>query len=203
MACATAKFSRGNRSNRLWRACQDAPSQMSKPEPKRPPELPEPSGKRPEKGNSSNLFWFLMILAVVGANVFSFSSKWRGKTLTYSEFVKRLEDRTLHAANVFDLQRGHSAITFQDQPKNDVGSKLVPTQFTVSVGSMSDAEKKRAVQVARAAEGVTGVVDKLTIDPSVAPPEPPPANGATSSTGGSTNPDPSSPASAPTAAPGR
>ncbi|WP_397571431.1 ATP-dependent zinc metalloprotease FtsH [Schlesneria sp. T3-172] len=116
---------------------------MSKPEPKRPTNLPEPSGKRPDKGNSSNLFWFLMILAVIGAVLFSFSSRWRGKSLTYSEFVKRLEDRTLHAGNVFELRRGHSTITFQDLPKSSPNPKHGPQQYSVSVGSMSDAEKAR------------------------------------------------------------
>ncbi len=74
---------------------------------------------------------------------------------------------------------------------------------TLSGKAASDAEKKRAVQVAKATQGVTSVVDNLAIDPSVAPPEPPPASGTPSSTVGSTNPDPSSPANAPTAAPGR
>lgn len=123
---------------------------MSKPESKRPSDLPDPpSGKRPEKGNSSNLFWFLMILAVVGAILFSFSSRWRGETLTYSEFVKRLEDRTLHAGNVYDLRRGHSTITFQDQPKNSINTRLVPKQYTVSIGSMSDAEKAHLDELLR------------------------------------------------------
>jgi cell division protease FtsH len=115
---------------------------MSK-EPKRPADPPESPSKKPDKGNSSNLFWFLMILAVVGAILFGFSGKWRGKTLTYSEFVKRLEDHTFHAENVFELRRGHSTITFQDQPKNLTNPKHSPEQYTVSVGSMSDAEKAR------------------------------------------------------------
>ena len=116
---------------------------MSKSDPKRPADLPEPPSKKPDKGNSSNLFWFLMILAVVGAILFGFSGKWRGKTLTYSEFVKRLEDHTLHAENVFELRRGHSTITFQDQPESLMNAKRSPEQYTVSVGSMSDAEKAR------------------------------------------------------------
>ena len=78
---------------------------MSKSEPKRPADLPEPPSKKPDKSNSSNLFWFLMILAVVGAILFGFSAKWRGKTLTYSEFVNRLEDHTLHAENVLAQSR--------------------------------------------------------------------------------------------------
>lgn len=117
---------------------------MSKPEPKRPANLPEPT-KRPDKGNSSNFFWFLMILAVVGAIVFSFSSKWRAEQLTYSEFASQLEKNELGPNNVYDLRRGHTTITYQDQPRNTPLSKSGPSpkQFTVSIGSMSDAEKKR------------------------------------------------------------
>ena len=122
---------------------------MSKSEPKRPADLPEPPSKKPDKSNSSNLFWFLMILAVVGAILFGFSAKWRGKTLTYSEFVNRLEDHTLHAENVFELRRGHSSITFQDQPKHLANAKRSPEQYTVSVGSMSDAEKARLDELLR------------------------------------------------------
>lgn len=74
---------------------------------------------------------------------------------------------------------------------------------TLSGKAASDVEKKRAVAVAKATEGVTGVVDNLAIDPSVAPPEPPPTSGTASSTGSPTTSDTSSPASAPTAAPGK
>ena len=123
---------------------------MSSPEPKRPPEPHEPPGKRPDKGHSSNLFWFLMIVGVLGAIIFSFSSKWQGEKLTYSDFVKRLEDQTFNPNNVFELRRGHSTITFQDQPKNSWGkSGSTPKQLTVSIGSMSDAEKARLDELLR------------------------------------------------------
>lgn len=118
---------------------------MPNSDPKRPSELPEPPARRPEKGNSSNLFWFLMIVAIVGAVVFSLSSKWRVQSLTYSEFINRLDDKKLGKANVFELRRGHSTITFQDQPKNMVTTKsgANPTQYTVSIGGMSQAEQAK------------------------------------------------------------
>ena len=86
-----------------------------------------------------------MIVAVVGAIVFSFSSKWRGETLAYSEFVQKLEDNNLGPNNVFELRRGHTTITFQDHPRDAFISKSSPSpkQYTVSVGSMSDAEEAR------------------------------------------------------------
>lgn len=131
---------------RLQPVRKDVLSLMSKPDPKRPSDLPrnEVGNKRPDKGNSSNLFWFLMIVAVVGAIVFSFSSKWQGETLTYSEFVQRLESNLLGPNNVYDLRRGHTTITFQDQPKNAQMSKTgpAPKRYTIPVGSMSDAEKE-------------------------------------------------------------
>ena len=122
---------------------------MSKLDPKRPSDLPEPGSKRPDKGNSSNLFWFLMILAVLGALVFSFSAKWQSDTLTYSEFIKRIEGNSYGPGNVYELRRGHTTITFQDQPKTTQTSSTArtPKRFTVPVGSMSDAEKAHLDQV--------------------------------------------------------
>lgn len=119
---------------------------MSKPDPKRSTDLPDPPApKRPEKGNSSNLFWFLMIVAVVGAVVFGFSSKWRANTLTYSEFIRKLEDKTLGPNNVFELRRGPTSITYQDLPKAVSGLKTTraPEQYTVSTVSIGDTEKAR------------------------------------------------------------
>ena len=116
---------------------------MSQPEPKRPFNELEPTGKRPEKGWSTNLFWFLIILITVGAILFSLSSRSREESLSYSEFVKRLEEKTLHGENVFQLRRGLSTMTFQDQPKNVTDAKQAIKHFTVPVGSMSDAEKGR------------------------------------------------------------
>ena len=122
---------------------------MSKIDPKRPSNSPEPNQKRPEKGNSSNLFWFLMILVVLGAIVFSFTSKWQSETLTYSEFIKQLKQRDLGPANVFELRRSHTAITFQDRPKTAQKSTLNGTtkRYTVPIGGMSDAEKANLDQL--------------------------------------------------------
>jgi cell division protease FtsH len=122
---------------------------MSQPDPKRPFEKLEPAGKRTEKGWSTNLFWFLIILITVGAILFSFSSRWREESLSYSEFVKRLEEKTLHGENVFLLRRGPSTMKFQDQPKNVTDAKQAPKHFTVPVGSMSDAEKGRLDELLR------------------------------------------------------
>ena len=91
------------------------------------------------------MFWFLMIVAVVGAIVFGFSSKWKVQTLTYSEFLNRLEEGKFGPNNVFELRVGLSSITFQDQPKSVLTSKpgVTPTQFNVPVVSISQAERAR------------------------------------------------------------
>ncbi len=82
----------------------------------------------------------------------------------------------------------------------DTNKKIV----TLSGKAASDAEKKRAVQVAKGAQGVKEVVDNLAVDPSVAPPPVPDAS--SSAPTGPSQADPSAPATAataPTAAPGR
>ena len=75
---------------------------------------------------------------------------------------------------------------------------------TLTGKAASDAEKKRAVFIAKSAHGVKDVVDNLAIDPSAAPPDlsAAPAGAAPA---GAPNPDASSPSNppAPTAAPDR
>lgn len=124
---------------------------MAKPDQKSPNDSPEPSGKRPDKGNSSNIFWFLMIVGIVGAIVFGFSSKWQGEQLTYTEFIKRLEEKKFGPSNVFEFRRGYTTITFQDQPRNAAPSKVTPKRYTISVGSMSESEKKHLDELLRGA----------------------------------------------------
>lgn len=84
-----------------------------------------------------------------------------------------------------------SSSTIQVETKQNV--------VTLTGKAANDAEKKRAVFIAKSAHGVKEVVDNLAIDPSVAPPAPPagapPADGS--------RPDAASPSSAPAPAPGR
>lgn len=99
------------------------------------PSLPGGS-KKPDKGHSTNLFWFLMIALVLGIVAFGFSTNWRPKTLTYSEFKSRIASGALGPHNVYELTIGLKGITFQNAPKSAASSKPAPEQFSVSVVGM-------------------------------------------------------------------
>ncbi|MCA1582456.1 MAG: BON domain-containing protein [Acidobacteria bacterium] len=87
-----------------------------------------------------------------------------------------------------------SSSTIQVETKQNV--------VTLTGKAASDAEKKRAVFLAKSAQGVKGVVDNLAIDPSVAPPDTSAAPSGAPPAAGS-NPDGTSPSSAPAPAPSR
>ncbi len=88
---------------------------------------------------------------------------------------------------------------------------------TLTGKAASDAEKQRALAVAKSTEGVKDVVDKLAVDPSIAPAPPAgdgtspaaastgpgAAPGAGGGTAGTSNPANSAPAAAPTSSPSR
>uniref|UniRef100_A0A7C4LNU5 ATP-dependent zinc metalloprotease FtsH n=1 Tax=Schlesneria paludicola TaxID=360056 RepID=A0A7C4LNU5_9PLAN len=94
-----------------------------------------PGHRRPERGGSGNLFWYLMIGFVLAALVFGFGTRsQRGETLAVSEFYTRLKAGTFNAANVHELIIGPSRITFQDAPS---GSKSSPKTFIVPMTGVS------------------------------------------------------------------
>jgi cell division protease FtsH len=92
--------------------------------------------KRPDRGQSTNLFWFLMIALVIGIIVFGFTAAWRTETITYSDFKTRIDSKALGPHNVYDLTIGLKGITFYDGPKPSGSNKRSPKQFTVSVVGM-------------------------------------------------------------------
>ena len=102
------------------------------------PRKPTPPGggsKRPERGQSTNLFWFLMIALILGIIAFGFSTSWRPESMTYSDFKSRISNATLGPTNVYELTIGLKGITFQDAPKSASSGKS-PKQYTVSVVGM-------------------------------------------------------------------
>lgn len=102
-----------------------------------------PGSKRPDRGQSTNLFWFLMIALVLGIIAFGFSTSWRAEPLTYSEFKSRIARNDLGPHNVYELTIGLKSMTFQNAPKSASSSKPAPKQFTVSlVGMQSENEAK-------------------------------------------------------------
>lgn len=110
------------------------------------PRKPAPQGggaKRPERGQSTNLFWFLMIALILGIVAFGFSTSWRTETISYSDFKSRIASGALGPQNVFELTIGLKGITFQNAPKSTAASKTVPKQYNVSVvGMQSQNESK-------------------------------------------------------------
>jgi cell division protease FtsH len=121
-----------------------AGSDPDEPAPKRPASPNQPGGqKKPERGQSTNLFWFLMIALVLAAVVFGFSSKWRTETINYSKFTSGLADGTYGPHNVFELKVGLKNITFQDQPKNSTDATKTPKQYSVSIVGMQDQNEKQ------------------------------------------------------------
>lgn len=103
------------------------------------PRKPVPPGggaKRPERGQSTNLFWFLMIALVVAIIAFGFSTSWRPKTMTYSDFKSKVASGALGPNNVYELTIGLKGMTFQNAPKSNSTSKPAPEQYSVSVVGM-------------------------------------------------------------------
>jgi cell division protease FtsH len=117
-------------------------------EPERPtPPLPPPGSKRPEKGQSSNLFWFLLAILVIGAIVFSFAGSWRTKKLTFSDFKAQVASRQLGPANVHELKLGLRSLTFQDQPKDLANTKTTINQFSVSIVGMQGQNESKLTDI--------------------------------------------------------
>ncbi len=107
--------------------------------PERPaPRKPSPPGgaKRPERGQSTNLFWFLMIALVVGAIAFGFSSQGRTEAVTYSDFKSKIQSGALGPQNVYELTIGLKGMTYQNQPKTATSGKPPVKHFAVSVVGM-------------------------------------------------------------------
>ena len=100
------------------------------PEKSRPPDGRPPAGgpqRRPDRPQSSNLFWFLMIVGAIAAIVFSVFNQSHSRTeLSYSEFytkltVKQKQDGQpeFHRGNIYELVIGADYIQFQDKPKEE------------------------------------------------------------------------------------
>jgi len=92
--------------------------------------------KRPERGQSTNLFWFLMIALVVGVIVFGYSSRGGAEAVSYSDFKSRILSGALGPQNVYELTVGLKGITYQNVPKSAMSGKPPMKQYTVSIVGM-------------------------------------------------------------------
>ncbi len=127
----------------------------------RPDKSPNPNGgkrrnsgrdrKNPERNPPSNLFWYLMIAAVVGALLFSVvGSNPRGEEIRFSEFMAGLKRDDWNSSNVHELTIGDGLMTFQSQPaeslENKPNAKRNVERFSVPTVGISDEQIDRRSQ---------------------------------------------------------
>lgn len=98
--------------------------------------------RRPEKQQSSNLFWYLMVGLILAFVVFAVSSKApRGTELTFRAFKAGVLNGKWHKSNCYELVNSPSAITFQSQPKEIVTKSKTATnvkRYYVSTRGLPD-----------------------------------------------------------------
>ncbi|MDB5345123.1 MAG: ATP-dependent metalloprotease FtsH [Schlesneria sp.] len=114
------------------------------------PRKPVPPGggaKRPDRGQSTNLFWFLMIALVVAIIAFGFSTSWRPKTMTYSDFKSKIATDKFGPQNVYELTIGLKGMTFQNAPKSNSTTKPAPEQYSVSVVGMQGQNEAKLTEL--------------------------------------------------------
>lgn len=105
-----------------------------------------PPAKRPERGSSGNLFWYLMLGIVLAVVLFGYGSRTRrGETLEFSKFKDQLEAGALNTANVHELKFELSRLTYKDAPTlqaNQPGGKT-PTTYTVPLLGISPGSREK------------------------------------------------------------
>ncbi len=108
----------------------------------RKPAPPGGSQKKPERGQSTNVFWFVMIAFILVIVVFQLARLWQHKTVTISEFRTKIANGELGQHNVYELTIGSKGLVYQDAPKSE-SSKTAPKIFKVSlVGMHGDNQAK-------------------------------------------------------------
>lgn len=98
--------------------------------------------KRPDRNQSSNLFWYLMIGGVIVALVFSLAGRPNNRTeITLSKFKQGLQDGTYDKTNVHELTIDEGYIYFQDQSaaqQNAAAAGQSTNYFKIPAVSLSD-----------------------------------------------------------------
>jgi len=105
---------------------------------------------RPEQQKSGRFLLYTLIALALLTGVYSmFFGSSRVETMPYSEFLAKLEDGSLDAANVHALQIGSGYVTFQDRPEPAPGESAVsaPEVTRVPIASMGDDVQKSLVDL--------------------------------------------------------
>jgi len=83
-----------------------------------------PKGSRRERGTSGGGFWYLLILGILGAVLFSVLSRsWQGDRVEYSEFLRQIRSGELPKERVCQLRIGASYLKWQDHTRDAILSK--------------------------------------------------------------------------------
>ena len=135
---------------------------------------PKPSGSgsgkgRSDKGSTSHIVWYVLIVAAVAVLIHFWISK-QGQTVEISagEFEKGLNDGTYTADNVFKLTFGKEYLTFQNQrdgaEKTASGEKAEPVKkFAVPLVGSSDIDRNKLKELAQQ-KGIATAYDKPPSD---------------------------------------
>jgi len=105
---------------------------------------------RPEHQKSGRFLLYTLITLALLTGVYSmFFGSSRVDTMSYSEFLTKLEDGTLDTANVNELQIGPGYVTFQDRPDPEPGETVesAPEVTRVPIASMGDDVQKSLVDL--------------------------------------------------------
>jgi len=116
--------------------------------------------KRPERQQSSNLLWYLVIGLVFAFVAFSLVGRQnRGEELKFSDFVKGVEQGSYSSNNVHEMVVGPGLITFQDQPnKAGVNDPKVKSSYVPTVGIAP--EQQSALTQLLLSKGITYGAEK-------------------------------------------
>lgn len=80
-----------------------------------------PKGGRRERGTSGGGFWYLLILGILGAVLFSVLSRsWQGERMEYSDFLRKIRSGELPKERVCQLQFSEAYLTWQDHSREEI-----------------------------------------------------------------------------------
>lgn len=106
-----------------------------------------PNSQRPEKPQSSNLAWYLIVGAVILFALFVFVGNESGnrKEVKFSEFMKGVENGNFHPNNTFEVTFTQTAITFQNKSREEILKKrdLEVTRSIIPLVGIDDQTKKK------------------------------------------------------------